>query len=73
MATVDTSSPSNAPCFASSTIRGTWAWQCGHQCATNIRTWGVPVGPIVIFEPSNDSPPTVGIGSPRARSLLGPP
>src|SRR4051794_17049865 len=60
--------PANAPFFARSTIRGTSAWQCGHQCATNNTTCGLEVGAMVTDDPSNETPWRVGMVSPIAVS-----
>ena len=56
--------------MASATIRGTSAWQCGHQCARYTTAIGFPVGAMVMSEPSNsDWPVSVGTVMPIALSL----
>src|SRR5215470_10267805 len=63
------STPSNTPCFASETMRGTSRWQWGHQCATNSTTCGLPFGATVTGAPSKtDFPVRVGIVLPTAGS-----
>src|SRR5450631_500994 len=53
-------------------MRGTSAWQCGHQCATMMTRWAFPVLPIVTGDPLNVTPVSVGAVLPTAGSLLEP-
>ncbi|MCZ7527660.1 MAG: hypothetical protein M5U14_15535 [Acidimicrobiia bacterium] len=50
-------------------MRGTSAWQCGHQWARKTTTWGRPVAPpAVTAVPSKDSPSSSGAAVPTASS-----
>ena len=67
--TVSTSTPSSLPCLASATIRGTSAWQCGHECERNRTTRGLPSFPTLIFFPARLRPTSVGAVLPIAGSV----
>src|SRR5438270_501460 len=47
-------------------MSGTSRWQCGHQCARNITTFGFPSAVIVTGVPSKLLPSSVGAWAPFA-------